>query len=216
MGSDTNTLNSGRMRAIRLVFVALRSIVPVVGIVFFAWPGTRLLIVYYFDTCAALAGVIVLIGIHGFADPDPRARAAARTLPGFAKAVLLALLFTAFFAVPLGAPVLFMLLGAAPEVWDELNGLGPFLVLQLTAVASSVLWLHREIYRRHNDERVLMHHAAFIVARWAAVILASFVPFLPELAGPAFLVAAYAGASIAFEIEPGRALRWLNPNRQEQ
>jgi NADH:ubiquinone oxidoreductase subunit 6 (subunit J) len=61
---------------------------------------------------------------------------------------------------------------------------------------------------------VLKHRAAFIVVRWLVVLAVAFTGvagLLGAWIGGALVVLVYAGATIYFELFPGRALVWLNP-----
>ena len=76
------------------------------------------------------------------------------------------------------------------------------------------LHAHRDLLARTDDERVLKHRAAFIVARWLVVLTVAFTGVAGVLGpwiGGTLVMLVYAGATVYFELFPGRALMWLNP-----
>jgi hypothetical protein len=215
---DTSEARFAPSRAIHVGLVALRNLVPVAGLVFFDWAGTALLLVYFVDTLLAIAASIVLVAVHGFVDaPELRVTGIARVW-ALIKLALGSLIAAALLGVPLGVPVFITFAESDFQLGAELRQLWPAIALQACAVVVSTIWLHWQLNRQHNDQRVLTYHAAFIFARWLAVALASFIPILPmwPVIGPAFLVLVYAGGSIWFELDPGRALRMLNPKEWQR
>jgi hypothetical protein len=192
--------------------------VPVAGILFFGWPGGALLIIYFVDTLVAIAGSITLVGVHGFVKaPELRATGIARVWV-LVKLALGSVVAAAMLGAPLSFPLVITLADSDFQLGAQLRQLWPAIALQACTVVVSTLWLHWQLNRQHNDQRVLTYHVGFVFARWLAVGLASFIPILPmwpEI-GPAFLVLVYAGASIWFELEPGRALRMLNPKEWQR
>lgn len=88
------------------------------------------------------------------------------------------------------------------------------LALQVAGSAYGGIEAHRDLLTRADDERVLKHRAAFIVARWLvvlAVAFTGFIGFLGPWIGGTLIVLVYAGATAYFELFPDRALAWLNP-----
>ena len=91
-----------------------------------------------------------------------------------------------------------------------LIGLG----LQVAGSISGCFQAHRGLLVRTDDERVLKHRAAFIVARWLVVLIVAFTGvsgLLGPWIGGTLVVLVYAGATVYFEVFPDRALQWLNP-----
>ena len=78
--------------------------------------------------------------------------------------------------------------------------------------ALAAMRMHRMLQATHDDEKVLAARALFLAARWLALFVAM-VTGLAAILGPRIggfvLVATYAGASVYFELFPGRAARWL-------
>ncbi|HET7097647.1 MAG TPA: DUF6498-containing protein [Casimicrobiaceae bacterium] len=198
--------------------IVARNVVPVAGVLFLGWLAPNLMVLYYIDTILAFAVVVLLIARHvtGMGKPDERGR----PLEGpfdWIKTGLGALLGSLLICLPLGVP-LFMLL--AEFDWSVSSALADRsfvtgLVLQIAASASGCVQAHRDLLARDDDERVLKHRAAFIVARWLVVAvsapLTGFFGFLGPRLGGALIVLVYAGGTIYFELFPDRALRWLNP-----
>lgn len=197
--------------------IAARNLVPVVGVLFLGWSAPDLLVLYYVDTFLAFAAVLVLVGRHvtglGKAGGPTRPIAGAGDWVRMTAGALVAALFI---GLPLGAP-LFILL--AEFDWSPAAAFArdSFVIGLLMQVGTTltVFWqAHRELLQRTDDERVLKHRAAFIVARWVITLLASMFGIAgvlgPRFGGAAVLLV-YAGASIYFEMFPGSALAWLNP-----
>lgn len=194
-----------------------RNLVPVCGALFLGWSAPDLLVLYYIDTCLAFAAVLVLVGRH--VTGLGKAGGPTRPINGAGDWLRMtggALVASLIIGLPLGAP-LFILL--AEFDWSPGAALArdAFVIGLMMQVGTTltVFWqAHRDLLQRTDDERVLKHRAAFIVARWVITLLASMFGVAgvlgPRLGGAAVLLV-YAGASIYFEMFPGSALAWLNP-----
>jgi hypothetical protein len=127
-----------------------------------------------------------------------------------------ALLGALLICLPLGVP-LFILLAefdwsVSAALADRSFGTG--LALQVAGSAAACVQAHRDLLARDDDERMLKHRAAFIVARWMVVIFAAMTGLFGLLGpwiGGALMVLVYAGATVYFELLPDRALLWLHP-----
>ena len=194
-----------------------RNLVPAFGILFLGWSAGNILVLYFVDTLLSMAVVILLIARHitGLGKPGEAGRPLRGPLD-WARAAAGALLGAGLISVPLGVPVLIVLLQFDWSLADALADRG-FLIglaLQVGASISGCIQAHRDLLARTDDERVLKHRAAFVVARWIVVVVAAIVgPFgvLGPWLGGALLVLVYAAATVYFEVLPGRALRFLNP-----
>ena len=197
--------------------VVARNLVPVAGVLFLGWSAANLLVLYYIDTVVAFAVVVLLVVRHvtGMGKPDEPARALAGPLD-WIRAGFGSLLGAVLICLPLGVPVFILL---AQFGWSPAAALADrsFLIglaMQVAGSAAACVHTHRELLARDDDERVLKHRAAFIVARWVVVIVAAttgLVGLLGPWIGGALMVLVYAGATVYFELLPDRALALLNP-----
>jgi len=197
--------------------VVARNLVPVAGVLFLGWSAANLLVLYYIDTVVAFAVVVLLVVRHvtGMGKPDEPARALAGPLD-WIRAGFGSLLGAVLICLPLGVPVFILLAqfgwSPAAALADRSFVIG--LAMQVTGSAAGCVHTHRELLARDDDERVLKHRAAFIVARWVVVIVAAttgLVGLLGPWIGGALMVLVYAGATVYFELLPDRALALLNP-----
>ena len=193
-----------------------RNLVAPVGVLLFGWSATNLLLLYYLDTVLEFAVLIVLVGRHVTGIGPTGTPTRPFNGPADWVRMSIAAIFAALLiGLPLGVPLV-MVLGAFDVSWRDF--LDPTflwaLAAQAAASVSGAVQVHRMLLVRSDDEHVLKHRAAFIVGRWMVLVLAvAMVPYawLGRRLGGAVLVAIYAGASVYFELFPGRALRWLNP-----
>ena len=194
-----------------------RNLVPAVGVLFLGWSAGNLLVLYYLDTILSAAVVMLLIARHitGLGKPGQRGRPLEGPLD-WIKASLGSLFAAVLICLPLGVPLIWTLaqfdwsVAAALADRGFLAGLG----MQVAGSIYGGLQAHRDLLARTDDERVLKHRAAFIVARWLvvlAVAFTGFIGFLGPWIGGTLIVLAYTGASAYFELFPDRALAWLNP-----
>ena len=168
-----------------------------------------MLILYFLDTLLAMA--VMLAGLMRYFLPPPKdegwaARANAEV--GYVGAAFLA---CAFFAVPLGVPLIFMLLGS-DVAWRSLLADPAFrsgLVLQAIAAFWSCAGLYRALRTHTPEELRLKRQFALVFLRWLAVIMATYlgVGFLFGRYAAFFFVAVYTTATIMIEVAPDRFLR---------
>jgi hypothetical protein len=205
------------LNPLQLASLVSRNLVPVGGALFLGWSAPDLLVLYYVDTILAFAAVLVLVGRHvtglGKAGGPTRPVAGAGDWIRMTVGALVAALFI---GVPLGVP-LFILLAEfnwSPTAAFARDSFVIGLLMQVGATLTVFWQAHQELLQRTDDDHVLKHRAAFIVARWAITLLGSMFGIAgvlgPRLGGAAVLLV-YAGASIYFEMFPGSALAWLNP-----
>ena len=194
-----------------------RNLVPAVGVLFLGWSAGNLLALYYLDTIVSVAVVMILIAGHitGLGKAGERGRPIKGPLD-WIKAIAGSLFAAILICLPLGVPLVWTLAqfdwSVAAALVDRgfLAGLG----MQIAGSIYGGLQAHRDLLARTDDERVLKHRAAFIVARWLVVLIVAFTGFIGFLGpwiGGTLIVLAYAGASVYFELFPDRALAWLNP-----
>lgn len=200
-----------------ILSLVTRNLVPVVGVLLLGWSAPNLLVLYYLDTMLAFAVVVLLVARHvtGLGKPGGPGRPLTGALD-WLRAGAGSLLAAALICIPLGVP-LFMVLadfGWSPAVAFADRSFLIGLALQVAGSISGCVQAHRELLARTDDEHVLKHRAAFIVARWLVVIFGAMtgvVGLLGPWFGGALIVLVYAGSTTYFELLPERALQWLNP-----
>ena len=81
--------------------IVARNITPLVGILFFDWSASNVLILYFVDTLLSIA--VIFAGLaRSFTPPSDGVTTRIRSQFTF---IFVALFLTAFFAIPLGMPV---------------------------------------------------------------------------------------------------------------
>jgi hypothetical protein len=212
--TSTPPLPTTRVAPVDVASIVSRNLVPVAGLLLFGWSAPNLLVLYYVDMLFALASLLLLLMAHvtGF---DGRGAGPVTTgtwLRGAAAALAAAVLIGA----PLGVPLIIVLSEyrwSFAAAWHD-PGFTTGLAIQAAASAWLFVQAHRELDVRTDDERVLKRHTGFLFGRWFVLLIAAMTG-LPGVLGPRvggfLLVAAYAGASIYFELFPERGLAWLNP-----
>jgi len=201
----------GRFDPLAIGQVVARNIVPVVGILAFGWPAASVLVLYFIDTLLAMA--VMFAGLASYFGRQASDGTASR-VNGEAGAIFVAIFITAFIAVPIGMPLLFV--GAMSgfdafrDLWRDpafLSGAG----WQVVAAVWSYAGLWRELQVRSPDELELKRRFGLVFGRWIVVLFVVYSP-ISALAGrflPHLLVVVYAAASIFVEIAPGRFLRLM-------
>jgi len=200
----------------RIAALIARNLMPVAGVLFLGWSASNMMILYYADTVLELAVVVLLVARHvtGLGRPGERTRELNGPLD-WVRAGIGSLFGATLIGLPLGVP-LFIMLATLGWTWTDLadRGFLTALAVQIAGSLAAAFQVHRDLLERSDDERVLKHRAAFIVARWAVVIVAAImvpIGILGPWLGGALLVLVYAGGTAYFELFPGRALQWLNP-----
>jgi Family of unknown function (DUF6498) len=200
-----------------VVSLVTRNLVPVIGVLLLGWSAANLLVLYYLDTMFALAVVVLLVAGHvtGLGKPGQRGRAIKSPFD-WMRASLGALMAAVLICLPLGVPLVFVLADFNWSMSAALADRGFLMGLAMQVVGSVIgcVQAHRDLLARQDDERVLKHRAAFIVARWLVIVIAGTIGIFGLLGpwiGGTLLVLVYAGASVYFEMVPEGALRWLNP-----
>jgi hypothetical protein len=200
-----------------VVSLVVRNVVPVAGVLILGWSAANLLLLYYVDTTLAFAVVILLVARHvtGLGKAGERGRPMRGPLD-WMRAILGSMLAAVLVFLPLGVPIAVLFVqfdwSASAVLGDRSFLVG--LAMQAAGSAAGCVQAHRDLLARDDDERVLKHRGAFIVARWLVVLVAAttgFVGFFGPWIGGALMVLVYAGATVYFELLPDRALLWLNP-----
>ena len=190
--------------------VAARNLVPVIGILAFGWSASTVLLLYFVDTMLSI-GVIFAGLMSWFGRGSVEDRWSSR-LNAEAGYVAGAAFVTAFIAVPLGMPLVFV---GAWAGWGDVKALfaDPALqagiAWQVVAAVWSYAGLWRELHHRSPEELRVKRRFTLLFLRWVVILLAVYSP-IGWLFGrflPLVLVVLYAGASVVVEIAPDRFLR---------
>ncbi len=184
---------------------------PVGGVLFLGWSAPSILVLYFVDTMLAMA--VMFAGLARHFAPAPSGEGIASRVNAEAGIVAAALFVTAFIAIPLGLPLLFV--GAAAQTsWREVFAEPSFrvgLVLQAIAAFWSGVGLYRALATHTPEELRIKKRFALVFLRWVAVLMAMYsgLLFLFGRFAPLILVAVYAGTSIMIDIAPDRFLRMM-------
>lgn len=193
-----------------------RNVVPLAGILFLGWSAPVVLVLYFADTLLAIA--VIFAGLMRHFMPPPKDDGWAARANAEAGYIGVSLFLVAFFAVPLGVPLIFMLAGTDVTVRallaDEMFRAG--LVLQ----AIAALWSGRDLYRAlklHTPEELrVKRRFALVLLRWMVVIMSTHlgIAFLLGRFAPVFFVVVYMAATIVVEVAPDRFLRAFTADRE--
>ena len=199
-----------RIDPIAIGQVVARNLVPVVGILVLDWSASTVLLLYFVDTMLSI-GVIFAGLMSWFGRGSVEDRWSSR-LNAEAGYVAGAAFVTAFIAVPLGMPLVFV---GAWAGWGDVKALfaDPALqagiAWQVVAAVGSYAGLWRELHFRSPEELRVKRRFSLVFLRWVVILLAVYSP-IGWLFGrflPLVLVVLYAGASVVVEIAPDRFLR---------
>jgi len=186
-----------------------RNLVPLGGILFLGWSAPTVLVLYFADTMFAIA--VMFAGLAHFFMPAPKDDGWAAKVNADFGAVAVSILLAAFFAIPLGMPVFFMLLGSqvtfASLLDDEAFRVG--LLLQAIAAFWSGAGLYRALRTQTPDQLRLKRRFALVFLRWLVMVMVTYtgIVFLFGRFGAFIFVAIYAGVSIMIDVAPDRFLR---------
>ncbi len=198
------------VRPLVIVQAVARNIVPLVGILAFHWSAGNVLILYLLDT--VLSMTVIIAGLVSTFAPAPDDEGVAGRINAEAGYVAVALAFSLFAAIPLGAPVGIMLASSGFSFMDAFHdhSLRVGVLVQSVVATWSYIGLYRAL-RTHTPEQLhLRPRFALVFMRWLVVIMATYLildilpPSEPVLL---LLVAAYVVGSIFAEISPDRFLR---------
>ena len=190
--------------------VVARNIVPVVGVLAFGWPAFNVLLLYFVDTMLALG--VKFAGLFAYFTRGTAEAGVASRLNGAVGAIGGGAFLTAFIAVPLGMPLVFVGAASGPSSWSALledRGLLAGIAWQVVAAIWSYWGLWQALQHQSPDELRLKRRFALVFLRWIVIVGAVYTP-LAWLLGRFMahaLVVLYVAASIVVEIAPDRFLR---------
>ena len=183
--------------------IVARNAVPVAGVLFLGWSAGNTLLLYFWDTLLAIG--VIFAGLGSVFIRNEKGTAA--TINGQAGAIGVAAFLMAFFAIPMGVPLIFVL-GPSGFDWraalDDSSLRVGFVMQAITAV-----WSYAELYRalqaRTPEDLRLKRRFALVFARWIALLVVIYTG-IGLITGPLLFVVVYAGISIYVDIAPDRFL----------
>jgi hypothetical protein len=203
MSTDTHPLVS----PLAIAQIVARNITPLVGILFFDWSASNVLILYFIDTMLSM--LVIFAGLAKSFSPSAADGIGVRIKTEL-TAVFVALFLTAFIAIPLGGPI-GIVLAATDFSWrfaffDQSLRLG--ILAQCIIALGSYVELYRALATHSPEQLQLKKRFGLVLMRWVTVMAVCYagIGFMGEF-GVLLLVAAYIGASIVAEIAPDRLLR---------
>jgi hypothetical protein len=214
LSREDDVAPSAAERAWRLILVAARNAVGLVGILFFSWSAPTLVVLYFADTLAGMWAVFAAIGFK-LSNVDPR-QGFWTVAEGASSGIAVALFLVAVVAVPLGIPLVFVF-GASGAGWRQVwadptltAGIG---VLALTGLVGAIRHVFTLAEGRTGGATVKQAFA-ILMTRWVLVLLAIYTMggLLGRL-GLYVVVVVYAAASAWSELAPARFAR-LIPDRR--
>jgi hypothetical protein len=197
------------------VNVVARALIPIVGVLFLGWSGTRLLAIYFADTAASLYMLLALVtwvmqGEHA----DAVRSSASGRLRSWLRVIAMPLPALAILGFFFGILPLFVMLDSQDVSWGEFlrdpqlwHGVALQFVLALVLMLQQLAWI-RAVPDRNG---YLRFQLACLGARWGAMVLVGFflLPYIPRVVYGPLLVAVYAAMTAALELAPGRVLAWI-------
>lgn len=194
------------------VNIVVRNAVAIFGVLFLGWSGAEIVVLYFLDTLAALWGIFTAVTYGLYVS---KRQSGFDRLYWWATALALGAFLSAFLAIPLGMPVLFV---AAANSWrpaDALAAEGFRLALVGVVVVGLAGALLRSLQAAQGEAgmRSLRWEFTLVFGRWFVVIAVAYtVAFVVPRASAVIMILAYAGASVFTELYPERFVA-LFPDR---
>jgi hypothetical protein len=189
----------------QIIFVVLRNLIPVVGILFLGWSAQNLIALYFADTLGAMWALITALALN-----LPEAKLGKGLLvraQAYATVIFATAFLVAFIAIPLGMP-LFIYAMAVQWDWraafgDTDFGYGLLVIAGLAFVG--MLRHYQVIARLTPDGSNAKRDFGILITRWFLVmVLIYFAGFLLGELGAYVMVIGYVAATVASEIFPER------------
>ena len=203
MSTDAHPLVS----PLAIAQIVARNITPLVGILFFDWSASNVLILYFVDTMLSM--LVIFAGLAKSFSSLATDGIGTR-IKTMLTVVFVALFLTAFFALPLGGPI-GIVLASTDFSWrfayyDHSLRLG--VLAQCIIALGSYFELYRALATHSPEQLQLKKRFGLVLMRWVAVMAVCYagIGFMGDF-GVLLLVAAYIGALIVAEIAPNRLLR---------
>lgn len=194
------TLESRREQ---VVFVVLRNLIPVLGILFLGWSAQNLIVLYFVDTLGAMWALITALALNF---PEAKlATALAARVQMFLTLMFVGAFLVAFMAIPLGMPLLIYTM-ATDWDWQAALQDQEFVYGVLLIAALSFVGMIRQyqlIAAVTVDNYDAKRDFGILMTRWVIILLVIYtLGFLLGPIGAYLMVIAYAAATIASEIFP--------------
>jgi hypothetical protein len=199
------------MSPLLIAQIVARNIVPVAGILLFGWSAPNVLVLYFIDTMLSLGVIAMGVARHMLPPPTDQGWGARANAEGGYVGV--ALMIIAVFAVPMGVPLIFMLVptGADWRVMLVDRSLHIGIALQVVAACWSGFGLVRALRTHTPDQLRLKRRAAFVFLRWLVLLMATYSGIFLIFGhySALFFVVLYVATSIAIDVAPDRFLQAL-------
>ena len=204
--------------------VVSRALIPIFGVIFFGWSGTKLLVVFFADTLASIYALSTLVlyatatsgaeyenWVKDGLTPGKRLR----IFMGVAALPLPLLLIIGFF---FGILPLFVMLDMQSVRWgDFLADRDLWIAVACQFAAALTLLVNQLGWVRslEDPQRFFKYQLGLLCARWGAMMLVGFFAgaVIPRSIYGPLLIITYAAATVALELAPSRVMellgRWL-------
>lgn len=189
----------------RLVFVCLRNLIPIIGILFLGWSAQNLIVLYFADTLGAMWALFT-----GLALNFPEAKAAAslgQRAQNYATMLFVGAFLIAFMAIPLGMP-LFIYLMIVDWDWRAAWNDQEFVYGIITIAALALVGMlrhYQNIARLTPEKSNARSDFGILMTRWVIVLLLIYgIGFLLGPWGAYVMVLGYLAATVASEVFPER------------
>ncbi|MEO6065709.1 MAG: hypothetical protein ABIP49_08040, partial [Lysobacterales bacterium] len=191
-----------------LAQIIARNIVPVAGILLFGWSAPNVLMLYFIDTMLSLGVIAMGVARHALPPPTDEGWAARANAEGGYVGV--ALMIIAVLAIPMGVPLIFMLVpsGADWRVMLADRSLHIGIALQIAATCWSGFGLVRALRTHTPDQLHLKRRSAFVFLRWLVLLMATYTGIFLIFGhySALFFVVLYVATSIVIDVAPERFL----------
>lgn len=193
--------------------VSLRSLLALAGLVALGWSAPSILLLFFFDTLAALWAILAGAMFFYF---DGGSKTMRDRFYVLASSLALSAVAVAFLALPLGFPV-YLLFVRSGDTWQEAlaqPGFGPALLgIAGLAMVGAATWSLPMLADETQGRRRLRAEFALVFGRWALIIMASYmVAIYAGRLGAVLVVMLYTVLVIYTELYPARFLGWFNRN----
>ena len=192
-------------RKVKIAEVVIRNMIGVIGVLFLGWPAQTLIVLYFFDTIAAMMSIFAALMFSWLDKPDS---SFFDRLYNLASSLALAALLAVFIAIPIGMPVYILAMISSWSFKQALNEPGFVLgVLGILGMAllGTLYWSMRIDVEGQRGERALKREFTLVFGRWFFMIFAVYTPLVIFVTlAPVILVIVYAIVSVYTELYPER------------